>query len=54
MIPTEKEITQVINTYIQDYTNYENEVFDVTEFLKVEEDKARLLVLKRYPQLQLN
>jgi len=44
----------VINTYIQDYNNYQNEVLDVIEFLGVKEDRALLLVLKRYKQLQVN
>lgn len=52
--PTDQEINIVINSYIENYTNYENDILDLVEFCKYQEDKARLLVLKRYPQLQIN
>lgn len=51
---SEQETTDVINAYLIDYTNYENDILDLVEILKLKEDKARELVLKRYPQLQVN
>jgi hypothetical protein len=52
--PTNKELVDVINLYLTTYGSYEDDVQDLIEFCRFQEDKARVLVLKRYPQLQVN
>lgn len=50
----EEEVDRVIQQHIQDYSYFEYEIKELTEILKLKEQKAIDIVSKRYNQFLVN